>query len=188
MKTKTIILVFLLAFFVLSLSVGTVFACNRNYGNSCYTGRRSYRPTNYCFSNRFMFWFRWMFRQPICPQVSCPTGMIEGEVYVSYCSGDPNWVKETILYPYGWEITLTGTECSGVTYTKTVATDANGHYEFTGLKDGTYTIEEELRTGYVLDQDYPGNTQSRTVTITNGETITENFYNWYELGHGIPSP
>ena len=188
MKTKTMFLVFLLAFFVLSVSVGTVFACNRNYGNSCYTGRTSYRP-RYSFSYRFRPWFRWTFRNPVCqPVTCCPTGQIKGEVYVSYCSGDPEWVKKTVLYPYGWEITLTGTGYNGITYTKTATTDANGYYEFTGLKDGTYTIEEEMKTGYELDTDYTGNTQSRTVTITNGEVVTENFYNWYNLGHGIPTP
>lgn len=34
--------------------------------------------------------------------------------------------------------------------TKSVRTDANGHYEFGGLKDGeTYTVKFETPTGYL---------------------------------------
>jgi len=49
----------------------------------------------------------------------------------------------------GWTINLTGETTAGVPVSRSTTTDSNGYYEFTGLSDGTYTVSETLRDGWV---------------------------------------
>ena len=49
----------------------------------------------------------------------------------------------------GWEITLAGTTESGVAVSLTQTTDSSGHYSFANLDNGTYTVSETLRQGWI---------------------------------------
>jgi hypothetical protein len=80
------------------------------------------------------------------PIAQYPTSMISGHKYV--CIG-PDYAPFN-----GWEITLTGVLADGTPITpKTVYTGtspwATGYFEFTGLIEGRYTVQEEDRFGYV---------------------------------------
>jgi hypothetical protein len=54
------------------------------------------------------------------------------------------------------QVTLTGTDELGVAVSLTVSTNAQGFYDFTGLKGGTYTIARPSPSGYTLNQSTPG--------------------------------
>jgi len=99
----------------------------------------------------------------ICPTVPPPpppppTGSLCGTVY-SYCSGMSG---ETGIQ--GVTVTLTGP--GG---TRTATTDSHGHYAFTDLVAGTYTITETPPAGYTQ-----GTTTAGTPTdgVANGDMIS----------------
>jgi uncharacterized membrane protein YvbJ len=49
---------------------------------------------------------------------------------------------------------------------KTTVTDANGNYTFGNLPDGTYSIEQVVKNGWIqLTSDYS------SVTVTNGSVL-----------------
>ena len=63
----------------------------------------------------------------------------------------------------GWTITLTGSDDMDNAVSKTTTTGTNGEYSFTGLTPGTYTVGEQLQTGWVQTA---GGTQ---ITLTSGQ-------------------
>jgi hypothetical protein len=74
----------------------------------------------------------------------------------------------------GWTINLTDSNGN----TKTVITDANGNYKFTGLTAGTYTITETLQNGWVQTAPSGG---SYTVTIISGTVMKgQDFGNFHK--------
>jgi hypothetical protein len=65
----------------------------------------------------------------------------------------------------GVTVVLTGTNGQGQAVSEVTATAANGEYSFTPLGPGTYTVSEEVRTGY--SQTAGG----ATFTLTSGEEV-----------------
>jgi uncharacterized repeat protein (TIGR01451 family) len=86
----------------------------------------------------------------------------------------------------GVTVTLTGTDVSGNSVTKTTTTDATGAYAFTGLVPGNYTITESAPYGFYLHTlDTPGslgggNPTSRVLTVTLGGNQDGQNYNFGE--------
>ena len=88
------------------------------------------------------------------------------------------WVQDgTKWVPLaGWCIRLTGT------VTATAMTDANGYYRFTGLPSGTYTVCEDLQSGYVQTwptwgTPCPGNTVGYALPLDGWSSTFTNFTN-----------
>jgi SdrD B-like domain len=77
-------------------------------------------------------------------QAPPPTGIsLSGSVYIDY---DGNGRRDDNADESGIEgvvINLSGFDLQGNAVTRTVTTDANGHYTFTNLPAGTYQISEE---------------------------------------------
>lgn len=67
----------------------------------------------------------------------------------------------------GWPITLTN-----ATINKTVTTETDGSYIFSGLENGTYNVTEENRTGWT-----PVGPSSLSVTINGNNATGKNFTN-----------
>lgn len=63
---------------------------------------------------------------------------------------------------------------SSGTIIKTGTTDINGNIFFTGLANGTYTIEIVPKSGWISNNPSGG---SATVTLSNNNVIIKNFYN-----------
>ncbi|MDT7837383.1 SdrD B-like domain-containing protein [Aquabacterium sp. OR-4] len=64
----------------------------------------------------------------------------------------------------GATVTLTGTNDLGQPVTLTTTTDANGAYNFSNLRPGTYTVTETQPAGYIDGKDTAGSTGG---TVTN---------------------
>ncbi|WP_174246159.1 SdrD B-like domain-containing protein, partial [Pseudaquabacterium pictum] len=58
----------------------------------------------------------------------------------------------------GVEVKLTGTDDLGNPVTATATTDANGFYQFTNLRPGTYNVAETQPAGYLDGKDTIGTT------------------------------
>jgi protocatechuate 3,4-dioxygenase beta subunit len=88
-----------------------------------------------------------------------------------------NFINETGLA--GWNITINGTDTiTGTSVNRTLTTDSNGNYSFTGLTAGTYTISETPKDGWVQTAPAAG---TYTVTITSGAVITrQDFGNFHK--------
>jgi len=78
----------------------------------------------------------------------------------------------------GWKVDLTGNA------TASVATDANGNYSFTDLLDGSYNVNEELKSGWIK-------TLGGYLGIAIGEIkniLNQNFGNYKEPVQNTDSP
>ncbi|MEI7867812.1 MAG: SdrD B-like domain-containing protein [Candidatus Methylumidiphilus sp.] len=79
-------------------------------------------------------------------------------------------------------VTLTGTNDLGQPVNVTGTTDANGFYQFTGLRAGTYAVTETQPTGYADGKDTIGtaggndtvNDKFSNIVLTNGASSTNN--------------
>jgi protocatechuate 3,4-dioxygenase beta subunit len=83
-------------------------------------------------------------------------------------------------------ITLTGTNDVGQAVNLTATTAADGSYSFTGLRPGTYTIQETQPTGYLDGKDTLGNTggtksNDRFQGIVLKQATAASGYNFGEL-------
>ncbi|MEK7263627.1 MAG: SdrD B-like domain-containing protein, partial [Bacteroidota bacterium] len=75
-----------------------------------------------------------------------------------------------------WKIRLNGTTTINTVISESTMTDGNGNFQFTNLRGGTYTISEEIASGWT--QTFPPNT-SYTDAITSGSNLTNrNFGNF----------
>ena len=82
----------------------------------------------------------------------------------------------------GVTITLSGTDDLGHAVTRTTATDAGGHYEFTNLRPGTYTTSETQPAGYLDGKDTAGSAGGSTlvndtisgIVLSQGTNSVEN--------------
>jgi RHS repeat-associated protein len=73
----------------------------------------------------------------------------------------------------GLTITLTSTNNQGAPVTLSQPTDGNGHFQFTALTPGTYTLRQVLPGGVLLSTPASGSYQ---VTVTGGANLTgQNF-------------
>ena len=76
----------------------------------------------------------------------------------------------------GKDFKVFGTDVTGHYYENTFTTDSNGIIHITGLREGTYTVEEiNLANGYVQPE-------AQTVTVKNGTTTEITFYNALQKG------
>jgi protocatechuate 3,4-dioxygenase beta subunit len=66
----------------------------------------------------------------------------------------------------GWTIDLLNPAGAIVA---TTTTDANGNYSFTNVGPGTYTVQEELKPGWI--QTYPAPPGTYTVTTSSGQNV-----------------
>jgi hypothetical protein len=64
----------------------------------------------------------------------------------------------------GWCVDLTGSDVAGNPVTGSVLTDASGNFVFSGLSAGTYTVCEEVQSGWT--QDFPPSPQNGAVCAT----------------------
>jgi hypothetical protein len=72
-----------------------------------------------------------------------------------------------IIIPHTHIVTLTGNALN-----KTVNTDTEGNYTFTGLSNGTYTVSILDCSGFIPHKGYPA---QREVTINNADVTSVNF-------------
>jgi uncharacterized repeat protein (TIGR01451 family) len=98
-------------------------------------------------------------------------GCIDGYKYEDM-DGDGLLGTGDVILP-GWTIYLYE---SGELVDMTT-TDSNGHYEFCGLGPGTYTVQEEARTGWIATND-----ASETFLLTSGALVTVHTFLNFELG------
>jgi hypothetical protein len=79
----------------------------------------------------------------------------------------------------GWKISIKGTDTiTGKDVYITTTTDSNGNYHFTGLTAGTYTISEELKSGWIQTAPAKGN---YIVNIISGSNIAgQDFGNFHK--------
>ena len=61
----------------------------------------------------------------------------------------------------------------------TTVTDVNGDYSFTNIGPGTYTVQEELRTGWI--QTAPASPGTYAITATSGQDSTGLLFGNYQL-------
>lgn len=61
-------------------------------------------------------------------------------------------------------------------------TNMNGQFFLFGLQPGTYTVYEELQSGWI--QTYPGGTGTHTVSVTSGQSLTGLLFGNKEEGSG----
>ena len=92
---------------------------------------------------------------PIPPK---PAGLIDGYKFNDADNSGTNMTgNETGIQ--GWRIYISGIDPEGLVFSKSVLTDGNGFYSFTGLTDGTwYVAEDEARASPVetfWSQTYP---------------------------------
>jgi protocatechuate 3,4-dioxygenase beta subunit len=81
-------------------------------------------------------------------------GSLSGYVYVD---ANNNGVKDAGEAPIpNTLVTLTGTDDLGATVQQTATTAADGSYQFTGLRPGTYTLTETQPAGYLDGKDAVG--------------------------------
>src|SRR5262245_42623260 len=128
-------------------------------------------------------------------QAPPPTGIsLSGSVYIDH---DGNGMRDDNTDEWGIEavvINLSGIDLQGNAVTRTVSTDANGHYTFTNLPAGTYQVSEEQpryidasesvgtvngdTRGEIFGDDVIGN-----ITLSNGDVAIG-----YDFGEILDSP
>lgn len=97
-------------------------------------------------------------------------GGISGTVY-EYPAQSETGVTPDNLSPLGnWGLTLTSAQSDGSS-SATTSGPTNGAYSFGGLCDGTYTLSAASSPGWM--QILPTNPESYTMTISNGNMITD---------------
>lgn len=80
----------------------------------------------------------------------------------------------------GWQININGIDTiTNTLVNKTITTDINGDYNFTGLTNGTYTITEVAQNNWA--QSAPA-TGKYTVNITSGAVITKQDFGNFHKG------
>ncbi len=94
---------------------------------------------------------------------------LSGSVYLDANNNDVRDANETGIV--GTTITLTGTDGSGNTVSRTTTTDVNGNYTVDNLHPGTYTLTETQPTAYLDGKDAVG-TQGGTLNNDNISSIT----------------
>ena len=107
------------------------------------------------------------------------TGVIEGNVFDDV---DNDGVFSGSDAPLsGVTITLEGDDIFGNHYSLTTVTDANGHYEFTGLPTGVYRLTQQQPAGFVDGQDSTGSpgglvsgNDEITINLMGGESAPAN--------------
>ncbi len=100
-----------------------------------------------------------------------PSARIAGQVYVDL---NDNGTRDTTESPIASvNVTLTGTTTDGKPVLLTTSTDANGTYEFVGLKPGTYTVTETQPSTYPDGKDTVGRVAGLPVG-TLGNDLTSN--------------
>lgn len=98
--------------------------------------------------------------------VNVDPASITGFVYVDK---NNNGVKEASERPIGnVTVTLTGTESTGGSVTRTTVTDANGRYAFTNLKPGQYQVLETHPTVYKDGKDTVGENGDGLQSLDDG--------------------
>jgi hypothetical protein len=75
----------------------------------------------------------------------------------------------------GWTIKLDGTAEDGTTVSRTNITDYNGYYEFRDVSEGTYTLSELLKVGWMRTCPPPPGTH--TIDVTDDDVLGKNFGN-----------
>jgi len=118
------------------------------------------------------------------------TGSLAGNVYRDDNNDGVQDAGEPGLA--GVVVTLTGTDANGTITPVTATTDANGHYQFTGLlSGGAYTITETQPAAYGDGQDRAGTAggDATVPDVTSGVQITAAQdaagYNFGELGGSV---
>ncbi|MFM8330556.1 MAG: SdrD B-like domain-containing protein, partial [Candidatus Methylumidiphilus sp.] len=79
----------------------------------------------------------------------------------------------------GASVVLTGTDDLGNPVNIPATTDADGFYQFTGLRPGNYTVTETTPAGYLDSEDFPG-------TVVPGVVNNDQFAD-IQLGAGVDS-
>ena len=100
------------------------------------------------------------------------TGGLSGYVYHDK---NGNGARDTAGDPgiAGVTVTLTGTTEQGESVTRTVTTDANGHYNFAGLLNGTYTVKETQPENWLDGQTSKGLVAGSECTACVNSTSNE---------------
>jgi hypothetical protein len=115
---------------------------------------------------------------PVSPPPPPPqTGCLSGVVYAD-CNNNGKFDNgESGLA--GVTVTLTGP--GG---TRTATTDSTGHYSFTNLAPGTYTVTETQPTGYMQGTNTPGTPINGTVNgdVISGIAVTDTCLTNYNFG------
>ncbi len=77
----------------------------------------------------------------------------------------------------GWTIKL----MSGATEISSTQTDADGAYSFIDIAPGSYTVKEEVKSGWT--QSYPASPGTHAITLVSGLPVTNiDFGNWKSTG------
>lgn len=113
----------------------------------------------------------YFFGEAECPD--CPEPKLHSISGYVYNDCDNDGIKEAGEAPIaGVTVTLSGTDIDGAAVSKTTTTDASGAYSFTGLKPGTYRVDETQPTGFLDGKDAAGTPFGGTVTGVGGDSIT----------------
>lgn len=91
-----------------------------------------------------------------------PPASLAGSIYLDANNDGQRQPTETGYA--GQTVTLTGTDDLGRPVNLTVTTDANGHYAFTGLRPGSYTVTQPSQP--------PGSSNGQTTAGSSGGTPT----------------